>query len=116
MLVSISDERRYKVYAEGSIEPKNRFKQQSRRIKTNFNSDLIRVAADKVQNIEIASMDSSDTQLSNGKRVERLLRSVEKKRSSTDMMGVPAKESNKVLRASLEETTSKAVLINQTNI
>ena len=44
------------------------------------------VAADKVQNLEIASVGSHATLMSNGEKVERILRSVERKRSSTDMV------------------------------
>ena len=49
--------------------PKNRFASNSKTIKANFNSDLIRVAADKVHNLEIASVGSHDSMMSNGERV-----------------------------------------------
>ena len=55
-------------------------------VKANFNSDLFKVAEDKVQHLEIASVGSQGSYMSNGERVERLLRSVDKKRSSTALV------------------------------
>ena len=50
-----------------------------KREKLNFNSDLVGVAADKIKKFEIASNVSNDSiSMSNGERVERLLRSVDK--------------------------------------
>ena len=57
------------MYLEGEIQPKNRLGANPRMIKANFNSDLIRVAADKVHNLEIASVGSHDSRMSNGERV-----------------------------------------------
>ena len=57
------------MYLEGEIQPKNRLGANPRMIKANFNSDLIRVAADKVHNLEIASVGSHDSMMSNGERV-----------------------------------------------
>lgn len=65
---------------EADHEPKNRFEAKNKKLRANFNSDLIKVAADKVHQLEIASIESSDTLLSNGEKVERLLRSFEKRR------------------------------------
>ena len=45
------------------------------------------MAADKVHNLEITSRGShEDSLMSNGEKVERLLRSVGKKRSHTDLI------------------------------
>lgn len=60
-------------------------------MKANFNGDLMGVAADKVQNLEIASVGSQGSFMSNGDKVERILRSVDSKRSSTDMVNVSKK-------------------------
>ena len=50
------------------------------------------VAADKVQNLEIASVGSHDSAvMSNGEKVERILRSVDRQRSSTDMVDLSKK-------------------------
>ena len=57
-------------------------------MKTNFNSDLVGVAADKVKKMEIASIGSHDSiTMSNSERVEMLLRS-DTKRSTTDLITV----------------------------
>lgn len=103
------DETRFQVYREGDIEPQTRFKGSAKRVKANFNSDLIRVAADKVQNLEIASRNSSSEEnyLSNGKRVERLLRSVEKNRSTTELVEVVRSRN---LRASVENSHSRSAI------
>jgi hypothetical protein len=58
------------------------------------------VAADKVHNMELASIGSEDLNMSNGKRVERLLRSVEKKRDA-DTQQRPQRF-NPLIRASAE--------------
>ena len=49
--------------------PQHRFGSSTKMIKANFNSDLIKVAADKVHNLEIASVGSHDSVMSNGERV-----------------------------------------------
>ena len=67
-------------------------KRVSSKIKANFNGDLMGVAADKVQNLEIASVGSHDSVLSNGEKVERILRSVDRQRSATDMVELTNKK------------------------
>ena len=112
---------------EGDIQPKNRFGVNPRMVKANFNSDLIRVAADKVHNLEIASVGSHDSMMSNGERVQRLLRSVEKKRSSTGLVQsvLQAKDTprlrNKSKNVLLESAESQSPImmasrISETNI
>ena len=55
-------------------------------MKANFNSDLVGVAAAKIKKFEIASNASQDSiTMSNGERVERLLRSVDNKRSTHEL-------------------------------
>ena len=44
------------------------------------------VAADKVKKLKIASIGSHHSMMSNGEKVERLLRSVGRERSSTDVV------------------------------
>ena len=121
------DEQGNRVYNQGDIQPKNRFGVNPKMVKANFNSDLIRVAADKVHNLEIASVGSHDSMMSNGERVQRLLRSVEKKRSSTTLVQsvLQTKETPKVRHKSknvlLESTESHSpqmmsARISETNI
>ena len=50
-------------------KPAHRFGSSTKMIKANFNSDLFTVAADKVHNLEIASVGSLDSVMSNGERV-----------------------------------------------
>ena len=80
------DELGYRIYEEG--DPRNRFAVENshKRVKANFNSDLVGVAADKIKKFEIASNASQDSiTMSNGERVERLLRSVDNKRSTNEL-------------------------------
>jgi len=42
------------VYQEGEVVPQNRF-EKNKRVKTNFNSDLLGVAAEKVKKLELSA-------------------------------------------------------------
>ena len=55
-----------RIFDDDRIEPQNRFDKAQKRIKANFNNDLLGVAADKVKNLELASTGSHDSVISNG--------------------------------------------------
>ena len=81
------------MFGPEDIQPKNRLA-PSKYVKANFNNDLLNVAADKVHSLEIASVGSHDSIMSNGERVQRILRPHDKTRSSTCLVESALRGSN----------------------
>ena len=64
-----------RVFEPGELHPQNRFESKPKRVKANFNNDLMGVAEEKVKHLEIASIGSHETIMTNSERIERLLKS-----------------------------------------